>query len=90
MRIPWRTSTIFIYYSGDHPSLALVPHLLIGSNYNTWSPAIWMALNAKNKFGFVDGSIPQFGADEPTTGIWSPCNSMVIALLLNVISKDIA
>ena len=80
----------YFLHSEDHPSLALVSHLLTRSNYSTWSHAMWMALNAKNKLGFIDRSIPQPSTDEPTTSVWSICNSMVISWLLNTISKDIA
>ncbi|KAH7575418.1 hypothetical protein JRO89_XS02G0104900 [Xanthoceras sorbifolium] len=45
----------FFLHNGDHPGLALVSHILTGPNYNTWSRAMLMALNAKNKLGFVDG-----------------------------------
>ena len=48
-----------------------------------------IALNAKNKLGFVDGSIPQPAASEPTASIWSCCNSIVISWLLNAVSKEI-
>ena len=75
----------YFLHSGDHPSLALISHLLNGSNYNTWNHAMWMALNAKNKLGFVYGLISQ-----STVGMWSLCNSMVTSWLLNVVSKDIA
>ncbi|RVW84005.1 hypothetical protein CK203_047294 [Vitis vinifera] len=53
------TSILFFLHRGDHPELVLVSHLLIGPNYNTWGRAMLMALNAKHKLGFVDGSISQ-------------------------------
>ena len=49
-----------------------------------------MALNAKHKLGFVDGSISQPSSFDPSAGIWSRCNSMVTSWLLNAVSKDIA
>ena len=51
------TNNPFFLHSGDHPGLVLVLHLLIGSNYNTWIRAMLMALNAKNKLGFMDGTL---------------------------------
>ncbi|XP_019232228.1 PREDICTED: uncharacterized protein LOC109212948 [Nicotiana attenuata] len=52
--------------------------------------AIVIALSAKNKLGFIDGS-----STEPTDvsahyESWSRCNDMVISLILNSLSKDIA
>ncbi|XP_024027311.1 uncharacterized protein LOC112093336 [Morus notabilis] len=49
-----------------------------------------MALNAKNKLGFVDGSLQQPASVDPTTSIWSRCNSMMTSWLLNTVSKEIA
>ncbi|KAL5746921.1 hypothetical protein ACOSQ2_024218 [Xanthoceras sorbifolium] len=42
----------FFLHNRDHPGLALVSHILAGPNYNIWSRAMLMALNAKNKLGF--------------------------------------
>ncbi|MCI95667.1 receptor-like serine/threonine kinase, partial [Trifolium medium] len=47
----------FIHHS-DHLGLVLVSHLLTEENYPSWHHAMTIALRAKNKFGFVDGSIP--------------------------------
>ncbi|KAL6327013.1 hypothetical protein AAG906_013180 [Vitis piasezkii] len=47
------TNNPFFLHSGDHPGLVLILHLLTGSSYNTWSRAMLMSLNAKNKLGFV-------------------------------------
>ena len=80
----------FFLHSGDHPGLALVSHVLTGPNYNTWSRAMVMALNAKNKLGFVDGSLRSPPTDDPMGGVWSRCNSMVTSWLLNAVSKEIA
>ena len=80
----------YFLHNVDHLNLVLVSHPLTGCNYNTWSRAMWMTINAKNKLGFMDGSIPQPVADELTVNIWSHCNSMVISWLINVVSKDIA
>ena len=51
------TSSPLYLHNGDHPGLVLVTHSLTGSNYNTWSHSMVMALTTKNKLGFVDGSI---------------------------------
>ena len=83
------TNNPFFLHSGDHLGLVLVLHLLIGSSYNTWSQAMLMALNVKNKLGFVDGTLLQPMTDDPTARIWPRCNSMVTSLLFNAISKEI-
>ncbi|KAJ4705228.1 Retrovirus-related Pol polyprotein from transposon TNT 1-94 [Melia azedarach] len=80
----------FFLHNGDHPGLILVSHILTSPNYNTWSRAMLMALNAKNKLYFVDGSLLKPSSDDPTAGIWSRCNNMVMSWLLNIVSKEIA
>ena len=83
------TNNPFFLHSGDHPGLVLVSHLLTGSSYNTWSWAMLMALNVKNKLGFMDGTLSQPMTDYPTARIWPRCNNMVTSWLLNAVSKKI-
>ena len=45
--------------SGDNPRLVLVAQPLTKENYNTRSRSVIVALNAKNKVGFIDGSITE-------------------------------
>lgn len=53
------SSSPYFLYNGDHPRLILVSYPLSGTNYNTWSRSMVMALTAKNKLGFVDNTIPR-------------------------------
>ena len=48
--------SFFIHHS-DSPTVVLVSPPLNEENYGTWHRAMTMALRAKNKLGFVDGSI---------------------------------
>jgi hypothetical protein len=43
--------------NGENLALLLVGSPLIGENYNTWSRFMLLSLSAKNKIGFVGGSI---------------------------------
>ncbi|KAI5352641.1 hypothetical protein L3X38_005532 [Prunus dulcis] len=47
------------YYinNSDHPCLVIVPKPLNGDNYATWRKFMTVSLNAKNKLGFVDGTL---------------------------------
>ncbi|KAL5574169.1 hypothetical protein UlMin_023766 [Ulmus minor] len=49
-----------------------------------------MALTAKNKIGFVDGTIPKPTPNDLLFSIWCRCNSMVSSWIINAISGDIA
>ena len=61
--------SLFFLHSSDSLNLSLVSHILTHNNYNTWSRAMTMALNAKNKLVFVNGSLPQPLSNDPTAGI---------------------
>ncbi|MCI44911.1 receptor-like serine/threonine kinase, partial [Trifolium medium] len=68
----------FFITNQDNPGIVLVSHPLLGeSNYSTWRRAMMIALNAKNKFGFVDGSIPPPQIGEPLHQAWFRNNSIV-------------
>ena len=57
---PWEnTASPFFLSSGDNPGVSLVVQHLTEENYNTWSRAILISLDAKTKLGFIDGSIPK-------------------------------
>lgn len=61
----------------DNPSFQLVSHPLDDNNYRCWSNAMTMALLEKNKFGFVDVSIPKPEADIPNYVVWERINNIV-------------
>lgn len=67
----------------------IVAHTLDGTNYNNWSIAMKISLDAKNKLCFVDGSLPRPNVDGRSFKIWSRCNSMVKLWLLNMVNKEI-
>ncbi|KAF5193415.1 Copia-like polyprotein/retrotransposon [Thalictrum thalictroides] len=48
-----------------------------------------MALNAKNKFGFVDGSVTKPASDLVEIQAWERCNDMVLSWILNSIDKSL-
>ena len=56
---PWENSfSPYFLSSGDNPSVSLVVQPFTEENYNTWSRAILISLDAKTKLGFIDGFIP--------------------------------
>uniref|UniRef100_A0A1J3EFZ9 Retrovirus-related Pol polyprotein from transposon TNT 1-94 n=1 Tax=Noccaea caerulescens TaxID=107243 RepID=A0A1J3EFZ9_NOCCA len=75
--------------SGDNPGTSIISEVLDGTNYNTWIIAITIALDAKNKIAFVDGSLPRPPESHPHYRIRSRCNSMVKSWILNSITKEI-
>ncbi|KAF7839935.1 UBN2_3 domain-containing protein [Senna tora] len=47
----------YLLHNSDHLGMALVTTMFNGSNYLAWSTAIKTSLQAKDKMGFIDGSI---------------------------------
>ena len=68
----------FFLHHGESPGAILVVQPLTEDNYPNWARAMRMALDAKSKVGFVDGSITASMAITPLEKkAWSKCNSMI-------------
>lgn len=77
--------------TSDSPDDVLVSMKLRGANnYLEWSQAMSMCLQSKNKFGFVDGTIPiPSSKDDPDFPTWKSVNQMVLSWLVNTIHIDL-
>ncbi|XP_074264214.1 uncharacterized protein LOC141586778 [Silene latifolia] len=80
---------LYIHHS-DIPGVKLVGSLFEGSGYGGWKRAMLIALSAKNKIGFIDGTIPKPAASASTAKNWQRCNDIVFSWILNSVSPDIA
>ncbi|XP_022871982.1 uncharacterized protein LOC111391071 [Olea europaea var. sylvestris] len=69
-------SSPYLLHASDNPSATLVTCLLREENYPTWRGAMTNALQAKSKFGFVDGSIKRPTSGSLEESAWIKCNSM--------------
>ena len=80
----------FFLHHGESPGVILVVQPLTEDNYPNWARAMRMALDAKSKLGFVDGSIIASMAVTPLEKkAWLKCNSMISSWILNSISPHI-
>ncbi|KAL2246098.1 UNVERIFIED_CONTAM: hypothetical protein Sindi_2878000 [Sesamum indicum] len=70
--------------------MSLVSAPLDGNNFLTWSRAIKLALGAKQKIGFVDGSYTKPQENKEEMDQWKTVDCMVASWLLNSISKEIS
>nr|XP_017224842.1 PREDICTED: uncharacterized protein LOC108201066 [Daucus carota subsp. sativus] len=79
------------YYisSSDNPGIALVNEVLTDQNYSTWSRSVKIALSAKLKLGFIDGSQVKPASNSPMLALWMRSNDLVVSWLLNSISSDL-
>ena len=80
----------FFLHHGESPGVILVVQPLTEDNYPNWARAMRMALDAKSKLGFVDGSIIASMAVTPLEKkAWLKCNSMISSWILNSVSPQI-
>lgn len=84
-------SNPFFLHHSDNPGLALVSQPLTGENYNTWSRSMVMALTAKNKVGFIDGTIQKpVDVSDPNFLSWKRCNTITNAPRVFQIQQSIS
>ncbi|KAG7578260.1 Retrotransposon Copia-like N-terminal [Arabidopsis thaliana x Arabidopsis arenosa] len=77
-------------HAADNSGVNLVLDKLIGeSNYHTWRRSIIKALNAKNKLGFIYGTVVKPPESHNDYGSWTRCNDMVCTWITNSVSKDL-
>ncbi|XP_050211723.1 uncharacterized protein LOC126661884 [Mercurialis annua] len=83
-------SSPYFLHPGENPSLILVSNVLIDGNYHVWFRAMRMALLSKNKYKFVDGTIPVPLKTDPIHEVWERCNTMVVSWITRSLSPTIA
>ncbi|KAG7547513.1 Retrotransposon gag domain [Arabidopsis suecica] len=80
----------YFLHKSDHAGLVLVSdRLTTGADFHSWCRSVRMALNVRNKLGFIDGTIPKPLETDSEYGSWSRCNDMVATWLMNSVSKKI-
>nr|XP_016508986.1 PREDICTED: uncharacterized protein LOC107826512 [Nicotiana tabacum] len=78
------------FNNSDSPGMTLVNTMFDGRGYSRWRRSILMSLSAKKKLGFINGACLSPDLKSPDHEQWSCVNDMVISLILNALSKDIA
>ncbi|KAG7599299.1 Reverse transcriptase RNA-dependent DNA polymerase [Arabidopsis suecica] len=80
----------YYLHSADHAGLVLVSdRLTTASDFHSWRRSILMALNVRNKLGFINGTISKPPEDHRDFGAWSRCNDIVSTWLMNSVDKKI-
>ncbi|XP_070022071.1 uncharacterized protein LOC142177495 [Nicotiana tabacum] len=80
----------YYLHPSDYPGMNLVSSVFYGKGYGGWRRAVIIALSAKNKLGFIDGTLIIPKTDSAVQQTWGRCNDMVLLWLLNSLSKEIA
>ena len=83
-------SNLCLLNNGDNPGLSPVTQAFTRENYQTWSRSMTMALIAKNKAGFVNGTIKPMEPSSPQYSSWKRCDTMVLSWIINSLSKEIS
>ena len=79
----------FLAFLPANESLGLIltsQHLTGPKNYMTWARSVFLALSSINKFGFVNGSIPEPNPTSPLFNSWNICNTTILSWLTNSLS----
>ncbi|GJX25295.1 putative RNA-directed DNA polymerase [Tanacetum coccineum] len=77
-------------HPNDSAALTVVSIKLKGTeNYHVWSNAMLLALEGKNKTGFIDGSCKRSNVDEVLGRQWDRVNAVVLGWILNSITEEL-
>ncbi|XP_071741214.1 uncharacterized protein [Rutidosis leptorrhynchoides] len=79
-------------HPSDTSGASLITQKLKGTeNYNVWSCAMKLALQTKNKLGFIDGTCVryEYEDDEVLLGQWDRCNYVVLTWILMSLYEDV-
>lgn len=87
---PRRTITPYDLTAGDNPGILITKPLLRGPNYDEWATNIRLALKARKKFGFADGSLPQPLEDSPDYEDWSANNALVVSWMKLTVDENLS
>ncbi|GJS30996.1 ribonuclease H-like domain-containing protein [Tanacetum coccineum] len=78
--------------TNDNSNIALIPFKLLRiENYRIWASAFTLALQARNKFSFVDGTCLKetYVNSDVLSAQWDRCNAIVLTWIMNYVSQDV-
>ncbi|XP_071694368.1 uncharacterized protein [Rutidosis leptorrhynchoides] len=77
-------------HPSDISSTPLVSIKLLGTeNYRVWQCAMTLALETKNKIGFIDNTCEKSETDDTLAKQWDRCNSVVLSWILGSLSEEV-
>ncbi|XP_076948098.1 uncharacterized protein LOC143620269 [Bidens hawaiensis] len=82
-------SSPYYIHTSDYPRQMQVNDLLNDTNYNDWCQEMTNFLFAKNKMGFVDGSMSKPDQTKDKYMAWLRCDAMIKGWLTTTMKKDI-
>ncbi|KAK1416343.1 hypothetical protein QVD17_32133 [Tagetes erecta] len=79
----------FYLHASDYPKQMHVNDLLTDKNYTDWAQEMMNFLFAKNKVGFVDGSVAKPEKESTKYMPWMRCDAMIKGWLTTAMEKEI-
>ncbi|KAK1440796.1 hypothetical protein QVD17_06628 [Tagetes erecta] len=79
----------YFIHASEYPRQMHVNDALTDNNYNDWSQEMTNFLFAKNKIGFIDGTIKKPEKTDSTYMQWMRCDAMIKGWLTTAMEKDI-
>nr|GEU75894.1 hypothetical protein [Tanacetum cinerariifolium] len=76
--------------SSDHPGMVLTITPFNGSKFHGWNRNVRMALGARLKLGFIDGSCPKPSVEDVDLQRWIRCDYMVTCWIMNSIVTELS
>ncbi|XP_074377264.1 uncharacterized protein LOC141718779 [Apium graveolens] len=83
-------SSVYYIHPSDASSTQLVSVKFDGNGFNNWKRSMLLVLSAKNKVGFVDGTIAMPDRASIEYKFWSRCNDLVISWIIFNLDATIA
>lgn len=80
----------YYLHGADHPGLSLVPHPLNGGNFLPWRRSMIIALEAKNKLQFIDGTLAKPDVSSENYTVWRKVDRTVLSWILNALTKELS
>ncbi|XP_071704158.1 uncharacterized protein [Rutidosis leptorrhynchoides] len=82
---------LYLHASDTSGTSLISIKLKVTENYNVWSRALILALNTKNKKGFVDGTCERatYEEDDVLAQQWDRCNVVVLTWILTSVSDEL-
>ena len=85
-----RTISPYDLSSSDNPGTLISKPLLCGPKYDEWATNLKLALKARKKFGFADGSIPQPVETSVDYEDWIANNALVVSWMKLTTNESIS
>lgn len=80
--------TPYALHHSDNPGSLITPVILKGDNYSEWATEFWNSLQAKQKIGFINGTIPK-PLTNPDLTRWTSANSMIVGWIRTSIDPTV-